>query len=379
MKLKYDTIVIGAGQAGLAAGYYLQQAGLNFAILEADERVGGAWRRFYDSLTLFSPARYSALPGLPFPGNPDRYPLRDEVVAYLDRYAAQFDFPIITGAKVEQISKENGPHAFAGAGCFQLQLANGDRMQADTIIAATGLFGNPTQPQLPGQQQFKGQIIHAADYRQPAAYKGQRVVVVGGGNTAVQIAVELAEFATVTIASRGSIRFAPQRFGGRDIHFWLTASGVDKLPVGQWFGLTATEMVLDQEKRYQTAVNQNRPDRQPMFTQFRQDGVVWANGQFEKVDTVIYATGYRPNLPFLSGLDALDNNHRPQQKGGISQTVPGLYFVGLAWQRAHRSATLRGVGPDAAYVVRHLLAHHKSTATPALQTAGSREGVEAVS
>lgn len=346
MTLIYNTALIGAGQAGLAAAYYLQQAGLNFTVLEADEAVGGAWRHYYDSLQLFSPAQYSSLPGLPFPGDPDRYPLRDEVVDYLETYAAQFDFPIITGARVANLSRKNET--------FQLHLADGKTILAQTVIVATGLFKNPNEPQLPGQSEFAGQIIHAANYLNPTPFFGQRVIVVGGGNSAVQIGVELARTADVTIASREPISFAPQRILGKDVHFWLTRSGVDKLPVGQWFGFKIGEAVLDQGQ-YQAAIKQEQPDRKPMFKAFRENGVVWENGRFEEVDAVIYATGYRPNLPFLQDLGGPDNTDRPHHKGGMSPSVPGLYFVGLPWQRSHRSATLRGVGPDAAFIVRQLI------------------------
>ena len=352
----YDTILIGAGQAGLATAYHLQQAKLNFAVLEADETIGGAWRNYYDSLELFSPARYSSLPGLAFPGDPDRHPQRDEVVDYLDAYAAEFDFPIITGAKVQQLSQEKGK--------FQLHLANRETFWSETVIVTTGSYKNPNVPQLPGQASFEGQIFHASDYRNPMPYAGQRIIVVGGGNTAVQIGVELAKLADVTIASRESLSYAPQGILGKDVHFWLTASGIDMLPLGQWFGFSVTEAVLD-TGQYQAAIKQNHPNRRPMFTTFKKDGVVWEDGRFEKVDTVIYATGYRPHIPFLHDLDALDDTHRPQQKGGVSQTVPGLYFVGLPWQRSHRSATLRGVGPDAAYIVRQLLAYLQSIGTSA--------------
>ncbi len=346
MNMIYDAVLIGAGQAGLAAAYYLQQASLNFTILEADEAVGGAWRHYYDSLQLFSPARYSSLPGLPFPGDPDRYPLRDEVVDYLETYAAAFDFPMITGAAVENLSRENET--------FQLHLAAGKTITAKTVIVATGMFKNPNEPQLPGQSEFAGQITHAANYLNPTPFLGQRVIVVGGGNSAVQIGVELAKTAEVTIASREPISFAPQRILGKDVHYWLTKSGVDKLPVGQWFGFMVGEAVLDQGE-YRAAIRQKRPDRRPMFKAFRENGVVWENGRFEEVDAVIFATGYRPNLPFLQNFDGPDNSDRPRHKGGVSQSMPGLYFIGFPWQRSHRSATLRGVGPDAAYVVRQLI------------------------
>lgn len=350
MKNILETVVIGAGQAGLATGYHLQQAGVDFAILEANETAGGAWGNYYDSLELFSPAGYSSLPGMPFPHDPHRYPRRDEVVGYLAAYAERFRLPIRTGVRVARVSREGV--------LFCLEVAGGETVWAQTVVVATGSFGNPHWPVLEGQADFVGQVSHAADYRQPAPLAGQRVVVVGGGNTAVQIAVELAQAADVTLASRQPIRFAPQRIGRRDVHFWLTGSGLDQLPVGQWLGVKVTEAVLDRG-RYRAALGQQRPERRPMFSRFWREGVVWADGQEERVDHVIYATGYRPQVPFLAEWGGGKAAEYPHQKGGISQLVAGLYFVGLPWQRSHRSATLRGVGPDAEYVVRHLRAYQQ--------------------
>lgn len=182
-----DTIVIGGGQSGLAAGYYLQRAGLRFSILEAGDEPVGAWPRYRDSLVLNAPARYSALPGLAFPGHPDHYPTRDEVVEYLRAYAAHFRLPVLTRTRVQTVERAGNE--------FLVTTAGGDRFQASTVIAATGFAGRPVMPALPGQDRFGGRLLHLAAYRRPEPFRGQRVVVVGGGNGGVQVAVELAAVA----------------------------------------------------------------------------------------------------------------------------------------------------------------------------------------
>jgi putative flavoprotein involved in K+ transport len=336
----YDAIVIGAGQAGLATGYHLQQAGLRFLILEAGNEPGGSWPCFYDSLLLNSPARYSSLPGLPFPGDPERYPRRDEAVAYLRRYAAHFKLPVMTGVRVTRVERFGQR--------FRLTTNRG-RYESQTIVAATGFFGRPNLPDMSGQAEFRGQILHAADYRRPEPFQGQRVVVVGGGNAAVQIGVELTKVAKVTLVTRHSVRFLPQRLLGQDIHFWLRLSGLDHT---QWLG-DLSNPVYDKGS-YRAAIAAGKPDHRPMFQRFSADGVVWGDGRHESVDTVIFATGYRPHLPYLAELGALDQAGRVLQQNGMSMTVPGLYYVGLPRQRSVASATLRGVGPDAKIVVNHL-------------------------
>jgi putative flavoprotein involved in K+ transport len=341
METLVDTIVIGAGQAGLATGYHLQRAGRSFLILEANAAPGGSWPHYYDSLRLFSPARYSSLPGLPLPGAPDRYPARDEVVAYLRDYATHFALPIVTGALVAEISRRDS--------IFQITTADGRTFHARSLVVATGAFRDQYVPQLPGQDRFRGQILHSADYRNPKPFQGERVVVVGAANSAVQIAVDLVRAARVTLATREPVRFVAQRLFGKDVHFWLRLTGLDYLPT-----LSDTSTPVLDTGVYRTAITAGQPAQRPMFTAFVEDGVRWADGLEERVDVVIFATGYRPRFLYLANLGALDVDGHAIQRGGISLTVPGLYFVGQSKQRNFASATLRGVGPDAAVVVRHL-------------------------
>jgi putative flavoprotein involved in K+ transport len=216
-------------------------------------------------------------------------------------------------------------------------------------VAATGFFGQPHLPNLPGQAQYRGQVLHAANYRRPEPFHQQRVVIVGGGNAAVQIGVELAQVARVTLATRHPLRYLPQRVLGRDIHFWLNLSGLDRT---QW--LDEKSMPVFDTGTYRTAIAAGQPDRRPMFERFTPDGITWSDGRYEKVDAVIFATGYRPHLAYLAELGALDETGRARQRRGASTTVPGLYYVGLPRQRTAASATLRGVGPDAKIIVNHL-------------------------
>lgn len=369
METSSDVLVIGGGQAGLAAGYRLRRAGLRFAILEASAQPGGSWPSYYDSLRLFSPARYSALPGLRFPGDPDRYPARDEVVGYLRDYAAHFALPVLTGHRVAQVERAGGD--------FSVRTAEGRSFRSRALVAATGAFHRPHRPVFPGQGAYQGRLLHAAEYRDPAPFRDQRVLVVGAGNSAIQIAVELAAVARATLATRAPVRFKPQRPLGRDIHFWAWATGLDRLPFGRWTDLSEPSGVLD-TGQYQAALTANRPDRRPLFARYTADGVVWDDGTEEAIDAVILATGYRPNLDYLAGLDALQPDGRPHQRWGISLAVPGLAFVGLSGQRTLASATLRGVGRDAAPVVAHLRRHLRRVSATAADGATVRGDEQAI-
>ncbi len=206
---------------------------------------------------------------------------------------------------------------------------------------------------MPGRRDFTGQILHALAYRRPEPFLGQRVVVVGAGNSAVQIAVELAQGAQVSLAVRRPVQFVPQRPLGRDIHDWLRWLWVEQLPLGLFGRLHSPRSVFDPSV-YRAAFRRGQPDQRPMFRRFTPRGVVWSSGVREAVDSVIFATGYRPDLDFLRGTGALDAGGEPVQRLGRSVTVPGLYYVGLSGQRAYASATLRGADLDARAVVKHL-------------------------
>lgn len=346
-----DSIVIGGGQAGIASAYHLQKQGLQFLVLEANENVGGSWPRYYDSLKLFSPARYSSLPGLKFPGDPNRYPLRDEVIEYLRDYTRKFQLPIMVNQCVKSISKDEEG--------FKITTIAGDSFQTRTIINATGSYNSPFKPVITGQETFQGNSLHSSEYQNPDPFINQRVLVVGRGNSAVQIAVELSEVSNTSLAVLRPVQLTNQRIWGLDLHFWIKLIGFDTFPFWR-FGKKAPSpgSVIDLDQ-YKERLAEGKPDQQPMFTSFYSNGVIWPNGKKEQVDTVVYATGYRPHLPYLQEIGALDSKGRPLHKAGTS-IVPGLFYVGLEGQRSFASATLRGVGPDAKFVVKKLMNHLKS-------------------
>ncbi|MEU4711067.1 NAD(P)-binding domain-containing protein [Nocardia salmonicida] len=345
MHSSYDAVVVGAGQSGLAAAHHLRKRGLSAVVVESGAEPVGSWPHYYDSLTLFSPTKYSALPGLEFPGDPDHYPHRDEVVAYLRQYAATLDADIHTSQRVTDIDYDGQ--------LFTAHTDTGQTYTAPRLIAATGGFGTPNIPQLPGQADFTGNILHASRYQSPADFAGQRVIVVGAGNSAVQIATELAETASVTLASRTPVKFVPQRPFGRDMHFWFTISGLDALPIGHLISEPPTAPVFD-SGRYRGALASGTPLARTMFTRLDIDAAVWPDGTRTAVDKIVLATGYRPNLTYLEGIGALDDFGKPLHRKGISTTHRGLGYLGLEWQRSLSSASLRGVGRDARRLAEHL-------------------------
>ncbi|MFF1275289.1 flavin-containing monooxygenase [Streptomyces marokkonensis] len=339
-----DLIVIGAGQSGLATAALAPRHGFGRTlVLETADQAGGSWPRYYDSLTLFSPARYSSLPGLRFPGDGDRYPARDEVVEYLRAYARRLDADIRTSTTVTSVLPRDG--------VWVVRADSGAEFTARAVVAATGAFRSPYTPDVPGQDEFAGQSLHAAGYRGPEPFTGRRVVVVGGGNSAVQIAAELGAIAETTLASRRPIGWMRQRPLGRDIHWWLRRTGFDIAPLSRLLE-KAPVSVLD-DGRYRTALDTHGVERREMFARLTRDGVVWADGAEEPVDTIVWATGYRFTHPYLNGSGALDAGGRPRHHGGVAD-VPGLGFAGIEFQRSFSSNTLRGVGRDAAHVLSRL-------------------------
>ena len=219
--------MVGAGQAGLAIGHFLAEQGRRFVILEAADSVGSAWRSRWDSLVLFTPRRYSALPGLVFAGDPDGYPTRDEVVAYLEKYAATFELPIELNSRVRSLTRRNGR--------FVVGLDD-DEISASQVVVATGPFQTPRTSTLAGELAPEGFQIHSIEYRSPSEVPAGRVVVVGGGNTGYQIAKELSATNEVHLAIGSRQKPLPQKLLGRDLFWWLTTLGVLRKTVDSRLG-----------------------------------------------------------------------------------------------------------------------------------------------
>lgn len=349
-----DAIVIGAGQSGLATAYHMKRSGIGFLMLEASAAPGGSWPAYYDSLRLFSAVRYSSLPGLKFPGRPGRLPLRDEVTGYLREYAEHFGFPIRTRTPVSEVERD-------GDG-FVVRSERGHAWRARSVVVATGAFRTPHRPAIEGLERFGGPVVHSSQYRNPEPYAGRRVVVVGGGNSGVQIAAELAGHTDVTLATRGRIRFMRRRMLGMDTYFWLRWTGIERI---RMLGRGASP-VMDTGGYLRMLRTGDLPHRR-MFLRATPHGVVWADGREEPVDAIVLATGFRESFPFLESMPGAAAHRR-----GLSITVPGLAFVGRPGQNGLASATLRGSGRDAAYVTRAIRRRVGARAGP-----GPRRGMPA--
>lgn len=341
-------IVVGGGQSGLAAARAALDAGVRPIVLEAGARPVGSWPLYYDSLRLFSPNRFNSFPGTPFPGDPEDYPTRDAVVDYLEDYADRLGVEIRTNTRVTAVESDGAR--------FTVHAASGETWSAAGVVAASGSFSNPYVPRLPGQDGFAGEVLHVADYRRPAPYAGRRIVVVGGGNSAVQVGYELAQVATTTLATRRPLIWWAQTVDGLDLHHRLVGTGFDLLPTSWLLRLVDGTPVLD-TGRYRDAVESGLLERRPMFTAFDGDEIVWSDGRREHVDMVVFATGYRPSLDYLRPLGALAADGMPQHVAGISATHLGLVYAGLEFQRSFSSNTLRGVHRDAEHGVAALAAH----------------------
>jgi putative flavoprotein involved in K+ transport len=341
---RYEVAIVGAGQAGLATGRLLAQQGRRFVILEAADRVGAAWRGRWDSLVLFTPRRYDGLPGLEFPGDPDGYPTRDEVVGYLERYAARFDLPVALNAPVTRLTHDGGP--------FVLE-AGGRTVLADQVVVATGPFQRPRIPALASDLEPGVFQTHSAGYRRPDDVPGGRVLVVGGGNTGFQIAAELARTHEVHLAVGSRQTPLPQRLLGRDLFWWLTRLGLLEKTVESRIGRRAggRDTLIGSSPR--------RARRQgigihPRLVRAHGRRAVFADGRELPVDAVIWATGYAPDHSWIE-LPVRDDEGRIRHRRGVTD-VPGLYFVGLSWQHTRGSALLGFVGDDAGFVAAQVAA-----------------------
>jgi putative flavoprotein involved in K+ transport len=360
---RLDVAVIGAGQAGLAIGQFLAGAGRPFAIFEAGESVATAWRERWDSLVLFTPRRYDALPGLPFPGDPDGYPGREEVVAYLEHYARTFDLPVRFGSRVRSLTLDDGG--------FNLELDNGRRVEARQVVVATGPFDVPTLPALAGELDPGLFQAHSAAYRSPSEVPTGTVVVVGGGNTGFQIAKELSATRTVHLAIGSRQTPLPQRLLGRDLFWWLTRLGVLDKTVDSRLGRRARNRDTligssprELQRRFGVAIK-------PRAVGASGRTVTFADGSELDVDAVIWATGYRPDHSWFE-LDITDEDGRLRHRRGVTD-VPGLYFLGLSWQHTRGSALLGFVKDDAEFIAGRIEAAALN-ATPSAGHAPQSEG-----
>jgi putative flavoprotein involved in K+ transport len=336
---RLDAAVIGAGQAGLAIGYFLAQQGRHFAILDSAPSIGAAWRARWDSLTLFTPRRYDSLPGLEFPGDPHGYPARDEVIEYLERYAATFDLPI---------GLEHGVRSLSfGDGRFVLGLEDESSIETDQVIVATGPFQIPHVPGFAADMAPEVFHAHSTDYRNPADVPSGTVLVVGGGNTGFQIAQELSATHEVHLAVGSRQTPLPQRFLGRDLFWWLEKMRVLQKTVDSRLGrrMRERDTLIGSSPRSAKRHGVNMKQRAVGVSGRT---VSFADESTLDVDAVIWATGYRFDHSWIEPPVA-DQDGKLRHRRGVTD-VPGLYFLGLPWQHTRGSALLGWVKDDAEFI-----------------------------
>jgi putative flavoprotein involved in K+ transport len=345
-----DLAVIGGGQAGLAIGHLLSRQGRRFVILERANEIAPAWRERWDSLTLFTPRRYSALPGLPFPGDPDGYPTRDEVIAYLENYAESFGLPVELNGDVEELDR-------GGGGSFRLE-AGGRAITADQVVVATGPFQTAYVPKL--NEKLSGDLFqtHAVGYRQPGAVPTGTVLVVGGGNTGFQIAKELSATHRVVLSIGSQQKPLPQRVLGRDLFWWLTKTRLLNKTVdsrlGRKLGMRDTLIGSspgEMTKRYGVQLK-------PRLVDALSRRVRFDDGSELEVDAVIWATGYRSDYSWIK-LPILGEDGRVRHRRGVTD-VPGLYFLGLTWQHTRGSALIGFIKDDAEFIAEKIAQYQQS-------------------
>jgi putative flavoprotein involved in K+ transport len=334
-----EVVVVGGGQAGLAIGYHLARQGRDFAILEAAAEPAAAWRQRWDSLRLFTPARYDALPGLPFPGDSDRYPTRDEVASYLTDYADRFQLPVELNSRVRSVAER--------AGKYVVELD--DRtVEAEQVVIATGPFQVPFVPSIADGLDDRVVQMHSTAYRSPASLPHGRVLIVGGGNTGFQIAEELSASRQVHLSIGSRQTPLPQRILGRDLFWYLDRTGLIRKTADSRVGrrMAGRDTLIGSTPRAlrrRHGVNLHGRAVSSSGSTVRFD-----DGSEVQVAAVVWATGFRVDHSWVDA-PVFDDAGRLVHERGVT-AAPGLYFLGLSWQHTRGSALLGFVKDDAQHI-----------------------------
>lgn len=345
-----DVLVIGAGQAGLGTAYHLvrKAPGARVLVLDA-EHVGAAWERRWDSLRLFTPRRFSALPGLVFTPGPDPYPTRLEMAAYLRRYAARHRLPVRTGVRVHSLTRE--------ADLFRARTPTGD-LTAHQVVVAGGPFSRPWQPDLCADLGSAVPQLHSAHYLNPNSFPHEHVVVVGGGNSAAQLAVELAAAGrTVHVAAPRSPWYVPAEILGINMYRWIWATGI--LNAGADSAVSRYlrsrgELIVGTELRERIRAGALTLTTSRVVG--ARPGVMsLADGTDLPVEAVLWCTGYRADTSWIAIAGALGPDGSPHHRRGASP-VHGLHWMGLPWQTRLNSSIIDGVDRDAHRTARRIVA-----------------------
>ena len=357
MAERHDTIVIGGGQAGLATGYYLEELGHDFVVLDASERVGDAWRNRWDSLRLFTEARYNGLPGMPFPASPHSFPSKDEVADYLEAYATRFGLPVELGVRIEGL--ERSEDGF-------LVTAGGRRFEARNVVVAMSSYQVPKVPDFADELADDVVQMHSIDYRNPEQLQEGSVLVVGAGNSGAEIGVDVADEHETWLSGPdvGTVPYRPDSWFGRlaGEPFVMRVLFHRVMTTGNPLGRRLRPRILSQTG----PVVRVRPrdlaaagiERVPRTTGVQGGRPVVGADRVLDVENVVWCTGFEPDFSWID-LPIFDGEAHPKEpvhERGVVPDAPGLYFVGLFFLYGLTSSLLAGVGRDAKYVVDHIAA-----------------------
>jgi putative flavoprotein involved in K+ transport len=336
----FDVLVIGGGQAGLALGYHLAQRRQRFLIVDASAEIGAAWRSRWDSLRLFTPAQYDSLPGMPYPAARDTYPGKDDVADYLQAYAAKFQLPVRLNTTVTSLTRSDGVYVVK---------AGLEALEAGQVVVATGPFHVPFVPPVakgldPGVTQ-----IHSVSYRDPQSLPAGRVLVVGAANSGCQIALELSGTHTVELSAGKRIPTIPQRPLGRDVWWWASKIGLDRVNVASRVGrrLATRDQVIEVGPRQ--LADRHGVRIRPRATMATGRKVTFADGSAAEFSAVVWATGFKTDYSWIDVPGVKDENGRLLHQRGVTSS-PGLYMLGMPWQHTRGSALLGWVHADAAFL-----------------------------
>lgn len=351
-----NTLVVGAGQAGLAMAYWLQQREISFRILDTASEVGAAWRARWDSLRLFTAAQYDALPGMEFPAMPDTYPGKEDVVHFLQAYAEQFDIPVELDSRVKSLTRRSEHY---------LAETEGESIAAQNVVVATGPFQVPRIPPFAEDLDPRVEQMHSTAYRRPAQTNQGPVLIVGGGNTGFQIAAELSQHHEVHMAIGSRQKPLPQRILGRDLFWYLERTGLIRKSTDTRLGrrLSTRETLIGSSPR--SLRKRHGVELHGRATAVEGTMISFEDGDRLEPGTVIWATGFRPDYSWIK-FPVTGTGGRIDHQRGVTE-VPGLYFLGLTWQYTRGSALLGWVKDDAHFIAEKIATSRQPSAALAGQ------------